>query len=66
MVENYFDQYAIQDQDILGRKESVDKVLALTPEDILFTVCYNVLQCATMCYICMLGSLTCDSDVSIQ
>ncbi|XP_053173092.1 DNA primase small subunit [Scomber japonicus] len=34
VVENYFDQYAIQDQDILGRKESVDKVLALTPEDV--------------------------------
>eukprot|EP00064_Thunnus_orientalis_P017286 superscaffoldBa00003632_g17366 len=37
VVEHYFPQYALQEQDILGRKESVDKVLALMPEDILFT-----------------------------
>uniref|UniRef100_A0A672FTW0 DNA primase n=1 Tax=Salarias fasciatus TaxID=181472 RepID=A0A672FTW0_SALFA len=37
VVEKYFPQYALKDQDILGRKESVDKVLALVPEDILFT-----------------------------
>uniref|UniRef100_A0A673MAA7 DNA primase n=1 Tax=Sinocyclocheilus rhinocerous TaxID=307959 RepID=A0A673MAA7_9TELE len=35
VVERYFQQYAIVDQDILGSKESVDKVLALLPEDIL-------------------------------
>lgn len=35
MVERYFRQYAIVDQDILGSKESVDKVLALLPDDIL-------------------------------
>lgn len=35
MVERYFTQYAIHDQDILGQKESVEKVLALVPEDIL-------------------------------
>uniref|UniRef100_A0A671VWZ7 DNA primase n=1 Tax=Sparus aurata TaxID=8175 RepID=A0A671VWZ7_SPAAU len=29
VVERYFPRYALQDQDILGRKESVDKVLAL-------------------------------------
>lgn len=52
VVEQYFPQYALQEQDILGRKESVDKVLALTPEDILFT----------MCYIC----IRCDSDKGIQ
>lgn len=34
VVEHYFPQYAIVDQDILGNKESVDKVLALLPEDI--------------------------------
>ncbi|XP_033982430.1 LOW QUALITY PROTEIN: DNA primase small subunit [Trematomus bernacchii] len=34
VVERYFPLYALQDQDILGRKESVDKVLALTPEDV--------------------------------
>ncbi|XP_035513139.1 DNA primase small subunit [Morone saxatilis] len=34
VVEQYFPQYALQDQDILGRKESVDKVLALVPEDV--------------------------------
>ncbi|XP_073679451.1 DNA primase small subunit [Garra rufa] len=34
VVERYFRQYAIVDQDILGSKESVDKVLALLPEDI--------------------------------
>ncbi|XP_058620394.1 DNA primase small subunit [Onychostoma macrolepis] len=34
VVEHYFQQYAIVDQDILGSKESVDKVLALLPEDI--------------------------------
>uniref|UniRef100_A0A8C4IT03 DNA primase n=1 Tax=Dicentrarchus labrax TaxID=13489 RepID=A0A8C4IT03_DICLA len=38
VVEHYFPRYALQDQDILGRKESVDKVLALVPEDILFTM----------------------------
>uniref|UniRef100_A0A674MIZ2 DNA primase n=1 Tax=Takifugu rubripes TaxID=31033 RepID=A0A674MIZ2_TAKRU len=35
VVEKYFTQYAIHDQDILGQKESVEKVLALVPEDIL-------------------------------
>uniref|UniRef100_A0A672PR03 DNA primase n=1 Tax=Sinocyclocheilus grahami TaxID=75366 RepID=A0A672PR03_SINGR len=35
VVERYFQQYAIVEQDILGSKESVDKVLALLPEDIL-------------------------------
>ncbi|XP_074499857.1 DNA primase small subunit [Sebastes fasciatus] len=34
VVERYFPRYALQDQDILGRKESVEKVLALTPEDV--------------------------------
>ncbi|XP_016320476.1 DNA primase small subunit-like [Sinocyclocheilus anshuiensis] len=34
VVERYFQQYTIVDQDILGSKESVDKVLALLPEDI--------------------------------
>ncbi|XP_072222798.1 DNA primase small subunit [Leuresthes tenuis] len=34
VVEKYFPQYALQDQDILGRKESVDKVLSLIPEDV--------------------------------
>ncbi|TMS16986.1 DNA primase small subunit [Larimichthys crocea] len=34
VVDHYFTQYALQDQDILGRKESVDKVLALVPEDV--------------------------------
>ncbi|XP_052396441.1 DNA primase small subunit [Carassius gibelio] len=34
VVERYFGQYAIVDQDILGSKESVDKVLALLPDDI--------------------------------
>lgn len=35
VVEQYFTQYALQDQEILSRKESMDKVLALVPEDIL-------------------------------
>ncbi|KAA8590827.1 hypothetical protein FQN60_001770 [Etheostoma spectabile] len=39
VVERYFPRYALQEQDILGRKESVNKVLALMPEDILFTKC---------------------------
>ncbi|KAM8754184.1 DNA primase small subunit [Acanthopagrus schlegelii] len=34
VVEQYFPRYALQDQDILGRKESIDKVLALVPEDV--------------------------------
>ncbi|XP_042348078.1 DNA primase small subunit [Plectropomus leopardus] len=34
VVERYFPRYAIQEQDILGRKDSVDKVLALVPEDV--------------------------------
>ncbi|KAM9855871.1 DNA primase small subunit [Aulostomus maculatus] len=34
VVERYFPRYALQEQDILGCKESVDKVLALTPEDV--------------------------------
>uniref|UniRef100_A0A3P8TKJ2 DNA primase n=1 Tax=Amphiprion percula TaxID=161767 RepID=A0A3P8TKJ2_AMPPE len=38
VVERYFPRYALQEQDILGRKESVDKVLSLVPEDILFTM----------------------------
>ena len=36
MVERYFPQYALHDQAVLGLKESVDKVLALVPEDILY------------------------------
>lgn len=35
VVKHYFPQYALQDQNILGRKESEEKVLALVPEDIL-------------------------------
>ncbi|KAF7210173.1 DNA primase small subunit [Nothobranchius furzeri] len=34
VVEHFFPQYALQDQDILARKESVDKVLALVPDDV--------------------------------
>uniref|UniRef100_A0A3P9MHA4 DNA primase n=1 Tax=Oryzias latipes TaxID=8090 RepID=A0A3P9MHA4_ORYLA len=34
VVEKYFLEYAVQEQDILGRKECVDKVLALVPEDV--------------------------------
>ncbi|XP_053281570.1 DNA primase small subunit [Pleuronectes platessa] len=34
VVEKYFPQYALQDQEILSRKESVDKVLAMVPEDV--------------------------------
>ncbi|KAL6119219.1 prim1 [Pungitius sinensis] len=33
LVERYFSRYALQEQDILGRKESLDKVLSLIPED---------------------------------
>uniref|UniRef100_A0A667W816 DNA primase n=1 Tax=Myripristis murdjan TaxID=586833 RepID=A0A667W816_9TELE len=35
VVEHYFSQYALQEQNILSNKESIDKVLALVPEDIL-------------------------------
>uniref|UniRef100_A0A673CB95 DNA primase n=1 Tax=Sphaeramia orbicularis TaxID=375764 RepID=A0A673CB95_9TELE len=34
VVEQYFPRYGLQEQDILGRKESVDKVLGLVPEDV--------------------------------
>lgn len=34
VVELHFEQYALQEQDILGRKESVEKVLALVPDDV--------------------------------
>ncbi|XP_017264934.3 DNA primase small subunit [Kryptolebias marmoratus] len=34
VVEHYFPQYALQQQDLLSRKDSVDKVLALVPEDV--------------------------------
>lgn len=37
-MERYFAQYALHEQEILSRKESVDKVLALVPDDIFFTV----------------------------
>lgn len=33
VVERYFTRYALQEQDILGNKETLDKVLALVPED---------------------------------
>lgn len=36
VVEHYFPQYAIVGQDLLGSKASVDKVLSLLPEDILY------------------------------
>ncbi|KAF3697108.1 DNA primase small subunit [Channa argus] len=38
VVDQYFSQYALKDQDILGPKESVDKVLALVPEDVRKTL----------------------------
>nr|XP_040048494.1 DNA primase small subunit isoform X1 [Gasterosteus aculeatus aculeatus] len=34
LVERYFSRYALLEQDILGRKESVEKVLSLVPEDV--------------------------------
>ncbi|XP_064161578.1 DNA primase small subunit isoform X1 [Anguilla rostrata] len=34
VVEHYFPQYALVDQDILGSKESADKVLALLPDEV--------------------------------
>lgn len=34
VVERYFTRYALQEQDILGNKETLDKVLALLPEDV--------------------------------
>lgn len=34
VVERYFTRYALQEQDILGHKESWNKVLALVPEDV--------------------------------
>lgn len=34
VVERYFSQYALQEQNILSNKESIDKVLALVPEDV--------------------------------
>lgn len=37
-MKEYFVSYALHDQEILNRKESVEKVLALVPEDILFAV----------------------------
>ncbi|GAA6111011.1 DNA primase small subunit [Tachysurus ichikawai] len=36
VVEHYFPQYAIVEQDLLGSKTSVDKVLSLLPDDILY------------------------------
>ncbi|KAM3871787.1 DNA primase small subunit [Diretmus argenteus] len=35
VVERYFPKYALHEQDILGNKETMEKVLALCPEDIL-------------------------------
>ncbi|XP_024149068.1 DNA primase small subunit [Oryzias melastigma] len=34
VVDKYFTQYALEEQDILGQKKCVDKVLALVPEDV--------------------------------
>uniref|UniRef100_A0A3P9NLS7 DNA primase n=1 Tax=Poecilia reticulata TaxID=8081 RepID=A0A3P9NLS7_POERE len=45
VVKRYFPQYALQDQNILGRKESEEKVLALVPEDILYI--FNVHRATT-------------------
>uniref|UniRef100_A0A8D0GDL6 DNA primase n=1 Tax=Sphenodon punctatus TaxID=8508 RepID=A0A8D0GDL6_SPHPU len=39
IVEKYFEDYALVGQDILGSRESWDKVLALLPEHILFVYC---------------------------
>ena len=36
VVRRYFPQYALHSQDVLGNKKSIDKVLALVPDDILF------------------------------
>uniref|UniRef100_A0A3Q3AXV5 DNA primase n=1 Tax=Kryptolebias marmoratus TaxID=37003 RepID=A0A3Q3AXV5_KRYMA len=41
VVEHYFPQYALQQQDLLSRKDSVDKVLALVPEDILLFIYFS-------------------------
>lgn len=40
VVEHYFPKYALQEQDILGSKESADKVLAIVPEDILYNILF--------------------------
>ncbi|XP_051780748.1 DNA primase small subunit [Erpetoichthys calabaricus] len=39
LIMSYFEDYALIDQDILGRPESVENVLALLPEDILLETC---------------------------
>lgn len=36
VIEQRFEKYALVEQDILGSKESTDKVLALVPDDILY------------------------------
>ncbi|KAM6977607.1 DNA primase small subunit [Aplochiton taeniatus] len=38
VVERYFPEYALQGQDLMGNKKTLDKVLALVPEDILFFI----------------------------
>ncbi|KAH0629136.1 hypothetical protein JD844_010981 [Phrynosoma platyrhinos] len=38
VVKKYFEEYALVGQDILGSKESYEKVLALVPEHILFEI----------------------------
>ena len=35
IINKYFEEYALVEQDILGNKESCDKILALVPENIL-------------------------------
>uniref|UniRef100_A0A3B3QSW6 DNA primase n=1 Tax=Paramormyrops kingsleyae TaxID=1676925 RepID=A0A3B3QSW6_9TELE len=37
VIEQRFEKYALVEQDILGSKESTDKVLALVPDDILYS-----------------------------
>lgn len=73
VVEKYFPQYALQEQDILGRKDSVNKVLGLVPDDILYerwcTVLKNVLihVCVSVLLTTRLNlnsSLTCKKRVT--
>uniref|UniRef100_A0A670KJ01 DNA primase n=1 Tax=Podarcis muralis TaxID=64176 RepID=A0A670KJ01_PODMU len=52
VVKRYFREYALVEQDILGSKESYEKVLALVPENILsraYGACQRVLHILLRC-----------------
>lgn len=66
VVEQYFEEYALRGQDILGSPERWDKVLALVPEDILLPGGPEQGSGGVGVCVCVLGAGPATSTVSLD